>query len=236
MDRDTRRASGLVQTAKKNSRNEDPNGSHGMRDEILIQRIRGGETDLFQELLHPYLRSVFALVRSVVTDHADAEDTVQEAVLRAFSNLNQLRSRPCLPCVAVPDCGQRGSHAAATQRSAALFQVGDEATDGDQGLQPGNLAEWHDIPSSRLEREEWRAILRRALEDLPCRRREVFVLRDIEELSTQETAEILGVSAAAVKARLHRARLQLRAKLSLVLSFGRHERGTDRLCGIGRQI
>ena len=58
MDRDTRRASGLVQTANKNSQNEDPNGSHGMRDEILIQRIRGGETDLFQELIHPYLRSV----------------------------------------------------------------------------------------------------------------------------------------------------------------------------------
>lgn len=53
MDRDIRRASGLVQTANKNSQNEDPNGSRGMRDEILIQRIRGGETDLFQELIHP---------------------------------------------------------------------------------------------------------------------------------------------------------------------------------------
>lgn len=236
MDRDTRRASGLVQTANKNAQHEDPNGSHGMRDEILIQRIRGGETELFQELLHPYLRSVFALVRSVVTDHADAEDTVQEAVLRAFSNLDQLRSghafRAWLFQIAVNEARMLRRRNA--QR--LCFKSVDEAMDGDQGLQLGNLAEWHDIPSSRLEREEWRAILRRALEDLPCRRREVFVLRDIEELSTQETAEILGVSAAAVKARLHRARLHLRAKLSLVLSFGRHERGTDRLCGIGRQI
>ena len=79
---DTRRASGLVQTANKSSQNEGPNCSHGMRDEILIERIRGGETELFEELLQPYLRSIFALVRSVVTDHADAEDTVQEAVLR----------------------------------------------------------------------------------------------------------------------------------------------------------
>ena len=85
-------------------------------------------------------------------------------------------------------------------------------------------------PFKQVERKEWRTILRRALEDLPCRRREVFVLRDIEELSTQETAEILGVSASAVKARLHRARLQLRAKLSPVLSFSRHGQGTDRLC------
>ena len=63
-----------------------------MSDEILILRIRGGETELFEELLQPYLRSVFALVRSVVTDQADAEDTVQGAVLRAFSNLDRLRS------------------------------------------------------------------------------------------------------------------------------------------------
>ena len=235
MDRDTRRAS-VIQTVNKNSRNEGPSGSHGMRDEILIQRIRGGETELFQELIHPYLRAVFSLVRSVVTDHADAEDTVQEAVLRALSNLAQLRSghafRAWLFQIAINEARML------RRRNARRlsFKSVDEAMDSGRGLQLESLAEWHDIPSSRLEREEWRAILRRALEDLPCRRREVFVLRDIEGLSTQEIAEILGISASAVRARLHRARLQLRAKLSLILSFGRHDRGTDRLCEIGRQI
>ena len=235
MDRDTRRASGLVQTANKKSENEDPNGSHGMHDEILIQRIRGGETDLFQELIHPYLRSVFTLVRSVVTDHADAEGTLQEAVLRAFSNLDQLRSghafRAWLLKIAI-------NEARILRRRNArrlCFKSVDEATDGDRYLQPGSLADWRDIPSSRLESVEWRAILREALEGLSCGRREVFVLRDIEELSTQETAEILGLTAPTVKARLHRDRLQLRAKLGLVWSFSRYGQGSDTISGIRRQ-
>jgi len=234
-DRDTRRASGLVQTANSNARNEDLSGSHETRDEILIQRIRGGGTELFQELIHPYLRAVFTIVRSVVTDHADAEDTVQEAVLRAFSNLDQLRSghafRAWLFQIAINQARmlrRRNAHR-------LCFKSVDEATGGDQGLQPGSPAEWHDIPSSRLEREEWRAILREALEGLSCGRREVFVLRDIEELSTQETAEILGLTAPTVKARLHRARLQLRAKLGPVLSFSRYGQGSGKLSGIGRQ-
>lgn len=231
---DTRRASGLVQTANKNSQNEDPNCSHGMRDQILIERIRGGETDLFEELLHPYLRSVFALVRSVVTDHADAEDTVQEAVLRAFSNLDQLRSghvfRAWLFQIAI-------NEARMLRRNARrlCFSSVDEAMDGERNLQLGNLAEWGEIRSSRLEREEWRRMLRSALEDLPCGGREVFVLRDIEELSTQETAAILGLTTPTVKARLHRARLQLRAKLAPILSFSRPVQGSEKLCGIGRQ-
>jgi len=235
MDQDIRRGSGLDQNADKNARNEDPSGSRGMRDEILILRIRGGETELFQDLIHPYLRAVFALVRSVVTDQADAEDTVQEAVLRAFSNLDQLRSgrafRAWLFQIAI-------NQARMLRRRNArrlCFKSVDDATGGDQGLQPGSPAEWHDIPSSRLEREEWRAILREALEDLSCRHREVFVLRDIEELSTQETAEILGLTATTVKARLHRARLQLRAKLGPVLSFSRYGQGSGKLSGSGRQ-
>lgn len=233
MDLDIRRGSGLDQNANKNARNENQSGSRGMRDESLVLRIRGGETELFQELIHPYLRAVFALVRSVVTDEADAEDTVQEAVLRAFSNLDQLRSgrafRAWLFQIAI-------NQARMLRRRNArrlCFRSVDEATDGDQNLQP---AEWHDIPSNMLERKEWRAILRAALEDLSCRRREVFVLRDIEELSTQETAEILGLTAPTVKARLHRARLQLRTKLGPVLSFSRYGQGSDKLCRIGRQL
>lgn len=235
MDRDTRRASVSAQTANKHSRNEDLSGSHEMRDEILIQRIRGGETELFEELLQPYLRSVFALVRSVVTDQADAEDTVQEAVLRAFSNLDRLRSghafRAWLFQIAI-------NEARILRRSNArrlCFKSVDEATDRNQGLQSRNLAEWHDIPSSRLQREEWRAILREALEGLSCGRREVLVLRDIEELSTQETAEILGLTTPTVKARLHRARLQLRATLAPILSSSRPGQASEKLFGIGRQ-
>lgn len=63
-----------------------------MCDETLIQRIRGGETELFRDLLHPYLRPLVRLARSVVRDHADTEDTVRETVLRAYSNLDQPRS------------------------------------------------------------------------------------------------------------------------------------------------
>jgi hypothetical protein len=92
MDRDVRHDSEPFQTEYKNTKNEHSSGSHGMRDDLLIKRIRGGETELFEELIHPYLRAVFSLVRAVVNDHADAEDTVQESVLRAFSNLDQLRS------------------------------------------------------------------------------------------------------------------------------------------------
>ena len=112
MDRDVRPDSEPFQTAYKNARNEHSSGSHGMRDDLLIKRIRGGETELFQELIHPYLRAVFSLVRAVLNDHADAEDTVQESAL--------LRFQIWISC----DRAMRSAHGCSRLRSTRLAWCG----------------------------------------------------------------------------------------------------------------
>lgn len=111
-----------------------------MRDKILIQRIRGGETDLFQELIHPYLRPVFALVRSNRHRSRDAEDTVQEAVLRAFSNLNQLRSRHPFRAWLYQIAINEARMLRRRNARRLCFKSVDEATDGDGAASPVHRA------------------------------------------------------------------------------------------------
>ena len=228
MDRDCRHTSVPAESANERAPNEDRNGWHDMRDESLIQRIRRGETDLFHDLIHPYLRTTFALVRSVVNDHADAEDTVQEALLHAFLNLHQLRSDHFFPAWLFQTSINVARMLQRRNASRLSFNSVDEVATAD--LEPLRLVRppgWHDSPSNRLEREEWQALLKRALEDLLCKRREVFVLHETKELSRQEAAEILGVTASVVKVRLHQACLQLRASLGrrLVICAPRGDRG-----------
>jgi RNA polymerase sigma-70 factor (ECF subfamily) len=98
-----------------------------------------------------------------------------------------------------------------------------EAEDGE--FMPHQFADWRDVPSEAYEKTEIKTVVLKAMERLPGKYREVFLLRDVEHLSVEETAKILGVSTAAVKTQLHRARLQMREQLAPV--FGK--RWSDRL-------
>ena len=89
----------------------------------------------------------------------------------------------------------------------------DESPDGQDQVSPALLRDWREIPSEALERKEIRLLLQHAVADLPSIYREVFLLRDVEELSVNESAEVLGITVASVKVRLHRARIMLQKKL-----------------------
>lgn len=195
-------------------------------DAALIERIRAGETDLFLQLIQPYEKSIYLLAYSVLKNQADAEDTAQETVLKAFKHLQQLSSadkfKSWLLQIAMNEARIRRR-----KDRRHLYESIEEGPEQEEGgeFMPRQLADWREIPSEALERREVREQLNQALYELPDIYREIFLLRDVQHLEEEEAAEVLGISRAAAKARLHRARLQLREKLTPIFK----KRWTDRL-------
>lgn len=195
-------------------------------DAALIARIRAGETDLFLDLIQPYEKSVYLLAYSVLKNQADAEDTAQETILKAFKHLQQLSSadkfKSWLLQIAMNEARIRRR-----RDRRHLYQSIEEGLEQEESgeFMPRQLADWREIPSEVLERKEVREQLSKALYDLPDKYREIFLLRDVQRLDEEEAAEVLGISKSAAKARLHRARLQLREKLAPIFK----KRWTDRL-------
>ena len=188
----------------------DPAQEH---EAVLIRRIRGGETELFYELIRPYERRVFVIVFTILRNEEDAEDAAQDAFLKAFKHLAQFRSESrfstWLIQVAINEARlrQRKSHL-------EIMRPIEDKQNEDGSYTPHDFTDWREIPSEALERKEIREKLVAALASLAQKYREVFVLRDVEHMSIEDTAQALGISAGAVKTRLLRARLMLRDLLS----------------------
>ena len=182
-------------------------------EERLIQRIREGEHELFYELIRPYERRVYSAALAILRNEADAEDAAQEAVLKAFKNIRQFRGEArfstWLIQITVNEARmwRRKEHA-------HLVEPIVDREDAEGDYIPRDFADWREIPSETLERKEVREMLAEALEALGHIYREVFVLRDMQRLSIDETARALGISSASVKTRLLRARLMLRDLLA----------------------
>jgi RNA polymerase sigma-70 factor (ECF subfamily) len=179
----------------------------------LIARIVGGEKELFHELIRPYERMVYLTLFSIVKNEADAEDGAQEAVINAYRHLTSFRGdakfSTWLTMIAINEGRKRLRKA----KSAAEESI-EEETDGHEGdYTPAPLTDWREIPLETLERKEIREALRSAVAELPGIYRQVFTLRDLEELNVEETAQALGISANVVKVRLHRARIMLQKRL-----------------------
>ena len=191
----------------------DPAQEH---EAVLIGRIRSGETELFYELIRPYERRVFVIAFTILRNEEDAEDAAQDAFLKAFKYLAQFRSESrfstWLIQVAINEARlrQRKSHL-------EIMRPIEDKENEDGTYTPHDFTDWREIPSEALERKEIREKLVAALASLAQKYREVFVLRDVEHMSIEDTAEALGISAGAVKTRLLRARLMLRDLLSPAL-------------------
>src|SRR5580658_7927810 len=184
-----------------------------LRDESrMIASILAGDGHLFHELIRPYERRVYAMALSFLRNEADAEDTAQETFLKAFRNLASFRGEArfgtWLVSITLNEARSRIRH-----RNTIKMESLDEPLDDQQAL-PALLRDWKEIPSEALERKEVRLLLQTAITALPLIYREVFQLRDIEQLSVNEAAAALGISIAAVKVRLHRARMMLQKKLA----------------------
>jgi RNA polymerase sigma-70 factor, ECF subfamily len=179
----------------------------------MIAAILGGEIQLYHELIRPYERSVYVMALAYMKNEADAEDVAQEAFVRAFRKLLSFRAESkfstWLMSITINEARSR-------LRRQALVRMEplDQPPDEDKGISPALLRDWREIPSEALEREEVRDLIQRAVEQLPDTYREIFLLRDVEELTTSETAEALHISIPSVKVRLHRARVMLQKQLA----------------------
>lgn len=183
----------------------------------LIARICGGEKELFHELIRPYERRVYLTVLGVLGSEADAEDAAQEVMIKAFSHLRSFRNESKFSTWLLSIALNEGRSRLRKSRRAQVESL-DEPEEGQSGdFTPAMLTDWREIPSETLERSEVRASLQSAVAELPPIYREVFTLRDLEELSVDDTARVLGVTGNVVKVRLHRARMLLQKRLAHLL-------------------
>jgi RNA polymerase sigma-70 factor (ECF subfamily) len=182
----------------------------------LIQRFLAGEQSVFHELIRPYERMYYRQAFSILRNQQDAEDAVQQAILRLFTRLDQLKEPERFKQWSMRIV-QNEAKLLWRKRRQSQYESIDDSEDDGQGETfrgPRDFADWRDLPSEAAEKREMRAALARAMEPLPTSYREILVLRDVEQLNMAETMEILGVSEATVKTRLHRARLKLREALA----------------------
>lgn len=179
-----------------------------MSDDDVVARVRGGDTAVFEILMRRYNQRLFRACRAIVRDDADAEDAVQQAYLAAYAHLDQFageaRFSTWLTRIAVREA--LGKLRTRKRRSEVGFDAeAEETTMKDQRDE--------DSPETHAARRELLGILESAVDALPEIYRVVFMMREVELMSTGETAEVLELSEEAVKVRLHRARGMLRQGL-----------------------
>jgi RNA polymerase sigma-70 factor, ECF subfamily len=183
---------------------------------LLIERILAGEKELFHALIRPYERGAFVLAYSILRNQEDAEEAVQQGMVKIFSQLATLTERDKFKQWAMRVI-ENEAKMYRRKRRQHLYQSIDQnftETAEETTFRPRQFADWRDLPSEAVEQKEVREAILKALGELPEIYREVFVLRDMQHMDVTETAEILGISQSNVKIRLHRARLMLRESLT----------------------
>jgi len=185
----------------------------GRRERDLISSVQGGEHELFYELVRPYERRVYAAALAILRNEHDAEDAAQEAMLKAFANIRQFRAEARFSTWLIQITVNEALMRRRRERTVPMEGL-DHRREDENEYAPRDFADWREIPSEALERKEVRQRLAEALGTLDRKYREVFMLRDMEHLNIQETAEALGITVASVKTRLLRARLMLRDLLA----------------------
>lgn len=189
-----------------------PTTQAGTDESTLVAQAREGDTQAFAELVRRYEGRIFRLAQHVTNNREDAEDVLQETFMKAYEHLDQFQGNSkfytWIVRIAVNQALMK-LRRRKTDKSVSM----DENIDTGEDTIVREIAAWGEDPEQRFSREELGKILDDAVQSLEPPYRSVFVLRDIDELSTEETAEALNLSIPAVKSRLLRARLQLREKL-----------------------
>ena len=179
----------------------------------LVQAAKQGDVGAFEQLVKRYDRNIFRIAQHITQNREDAEDVVQDAFLKAYENLDQFQGNSkfytWLVRIAVNESLMK-----LRRRKTSKTVSMDEDVETEEGSMPREFADWSPNPEQQYGQSELSDILRKTIQGLPTSFRTVFVLRDVEGLSTEETAEMLNLSIPAVKSRLLRARLQLRERLN----------------------
>ena len=181
-------------------------GTEQLADELVVARVLGGETALFEIIMRRYNQRLYRAARAIVRDEAQAEDVMQAAYVRAYEHLRQFSGRAPLGAwltrIAV-------NEALARLRNARHFAELDEKGEG-----MDRFASTLPDPEQAAATSEARGLLEALIDHLPESNRAVLMLRDVEGMSTSETAAALDISEENVKVRLHRARRSLRNALA----------------------
>ena len=184
----------------------------GEDESQLVAAAKRGDVEAFETLVNRYDRKIFRLAQNITQSREDAEDVMQEAFLKAFEHLGEFQGNSrfytWLVRIAVNQALMK-----LRKRRPNEFSL-DQDVETEDDVIPREVEDWGPTPEDRYEQTELGRILSEAIAELAPPFRIVFQLRDIEELSTEETAEALGLSVPAVKSRLLRARLKLRQRLN----------------------
>ena len=187
----------------------------------LVAAAQSGDIAAFEELVGRYERKIFRLTQNITQNREDAEDAMQESFLKAYEHLGEFQGNSrfytWLVRIAVNQALMK-----LRKRRPNVVSLDEEVDTGEETV-PRDVQDWGPSPEDRFEQTELSEILSRAIADLDPPFRVVFQLRDIEELSTEETAEALDLSVPAVKSRLLRARLKLRQKLDRYFRRGENQ-------------
>jgi RNA polymerase sigma-70 factor (ECF subfamily) len=185
--------------------------------EELLERIRRNEPGAFEHFVEEFGDRIFAFGMRVCGDREDAQDVAQDTLLQAFRSLKTLKEpraiRSWLYRVAANACLMQRRKSAGAKRELSLEELRPRF-DGPAG---GDVPDFRPLPDENASREELRAAVQGAVRELPKHYRIVLVLRDMEQLSTRETAEALELPESTIKMRLHRARRMVRRSLEATL-------------------
>jgi RNA polymerase sigma-70 factor (ECF subfamily) len=190
-----------------------PMGCTFDQDLALVHACKNGDAAAFEQLVQRYDRKLFRIAQHITHNREDAQDVVQEAFLKVFRKLSQFRENSQFSTWLTRITVNESLMKLRKQHSSREVSIDEDFQSQDQ-MAVFELADWAPNPEQLYRGSELRNILRSTLQDLQPGLRVVFVLRDIEGFSTEQTAEVLEVTPVAVKARLWRARLQLRERLS----------------------
>jgi RNA polymerase sigma-70 factor (ECF subfamily) len=185
----------------------------GFDESALVARAKSGDVNAFSELVTHYERRVFRMAKQITQNDDDAEDVLQETFLKAYTHLDNFQGNSKFYTWLVRIAVNEALMKLRKRRSDKTVPLDEPINTGEDEM-VREIAVWDENPEESYSREELSSVLNEAIESLKPAYRTVFVLRDIEELSIEETAEALNLSISAVKSRLLRARLQLREKLT----------------------
>ncbi len=211
-----------------------PKVGEPVSDELaLVASAKAGDVTAFEELVRRYDRNVFRIAQHITQNREDAEDVVQDAFIKAYSNLKQFQGQSKFYTWLVRIAVNEALMKLRRRRPERMVSLDEEVKTEDDSV-PREVADWSPNPEQQYTQGELREILDKTIHGLPASFRTVFVLRDVEGLSTEETADALELSIPAVKSRLLRARLQLRERLNKY--FQKPNRDKDRGNGSQKPI
>lgn len=184
-------------------------------DEDLVELAKSGDDTAFPELVKRYSRRILRVARNITNHEEDSEDVLQETFMKAYTHLDGFQGNSKFYTWLVRIAMNESLMKLRKRKTGKLVSLDEELNTGEDTI-VREIAVWEGNPEDTYSQEELREILDKTIASLPEGFRTVFMLRDVEELSTEETADALELSIPAVKSRLLRARLQLREKLTRV--------------------